>query len=58
MNFCTPWSFLNDRSMFTMPIKINTIFNDPSPRPNVVMAASTDHDHPDDRPVLGLRALP
>jgi multiple sugar transport system permease protein len=24
-----------------MPIKINTIFNDPSPRPNVVMAAST-----------------
>jgi multiple sugar transport system permease protein len=33
--------FLNDRYMFTMPIKINTIFNDPSPRPNVVMAAST-----------------
>lgn len=33
--------FLNDRFMFTMPIKINTIFNDPSPRPNVVMAAST-----------------
>ncbi len=33
--------FLNDRMMFTMPIKINTIFNDPSPRPNVVMAAST-----------------
>jgi len=33
--------FLNDHSMFTMPIKINTIFNDPSPRPNVVMAAST-----------------
>ncbi len=33
--------FLNDRNMFTMPIKINTIFNDPSPRPNVVMAAST-----------------
>jgi len=27
--------------MFTMPIKINTIFNDPSPRPHVVMAAST-----------------
>jgi multiple sugar transport system permease protein len=24
-----------------MPIKINTIFNDPSPRPHVVMAAST-----------------
>lgn len=33
--------FLNDRNMFTMPIKINTIFNDPSPRPHVVMAAST-----------------
>jgi multiple sugar transport system permease protein len=27
--------------MFTMPIKINTIFNDPSPRPHVVMAASS-----------------
>jgi ABC-type glycerol-3-phosphate transport system permease component len=27
--------------MFTMPIKVNTIFNDPSPRPHVVMAAST-----------------
>lgn len=33
--------FLNDRDMFTMPIKINTIFNDPDPRPHVVMAAST-----------------
>lgn len=33
--------FLNDHTMFTMPIKINTIFNDPSPRPHVVMAAST-----------------
>lgn len=33
--------FLNNRDMFTMPIKINVIFNDPSPRPNVVMAAST-----------------
>ncbi|GAB4574376.1 MAG: carbohydrate ABC transporter permease [Anaerolineae bacterium] len=33
--------FLNDRNMFTMPIKINVIFNDPSPRPHVVMAAST-----------------
>jgi multiple sugar transport system permease protein len=32
--------FLNDRSMFTMPIKINAIFNDPSPRIPVVMAAS------------------
>ena len=33
--------FLNSREMFTMPIKINTIFHDPSPRPHVVMAAST-----------------
>jgi multiple sugar transport system permease protein len=33
--------FLNSRTMFTMPIQINTIFNDPSPRPHVVMAAST-----------------
>jgi len=33
--------FLNTRTMFTMPIKINTIFNNPSPRPHVVMAAST-----------------
>lgn len=33
--------FLNDRAVFTMPIKLNAIYNDPSPRPNVVMAAST-----------------
>ncbi len=33
--------FLNSRELFTMPIKINTIFHDPSPRPHVVMAAST-----------------
>jgi multiple sugar transport system permease protein len=33
--------FLNDNTMFTMPIKINAIFNDPQPRPHVVMAAST-----------------
>lgn len=33
--------FLNDRELFTMPIKINTIFNEPQSRPNVVMAAST-----------------
>ncbi len=33
--------FLNDHNLFTMPIKINTIYNDPSPRPHVVMAAST-----------------
>lgn len=32
--------FLNDRTMFTMPIKVNAIFNDPSPRMEVVMAAS------------------
>ena len=39
--FLYAFVFLNDRMMFTMPIKLNTIFNDPSPRPNVVMAAST-----------------
>jgi multiple sugar transport system permease protein len=39
--FLYAFVFLNDRSVFTMPIKLNTIFNDPSPRPNVVMAAST-----------------
>jgi multiple sugar transport system permease protein len=33
--------FLNSREMFTMPIKVNVIFNDPTPRPHVVMAAST-----------------
>jgi len=33
--------FLNSRTMFTMPIQINTIFSDPTPRPHVVMAAST-----------------
>ncbi len=33
--------FLNSRSMFTMPIKINAVFNSPDPRPQVVMAAST-----------------
>jgi multiple sugar transport system permease protein len=33
--------FLNDRRMFTMPIRIDTIFSDPQPRPHVVMAAST-----------------
>jgi multiple sugar transport system permease protein len=33
--------FLKSRELFTMPIKVNTIFNDPSPRPHVVMAAST-----------------
>jgi multiple sugar transport system permease protein len=39
--FLYAFIFLNDRTMFTMPITINTIFNDPSPRPHVVMAAST-----------------
>lgn len=39
--FLYAFVFLNDRAMFTMPIKLNAIFNDPSPRPNVVMAAST-----------------
>lgn len=39
--FLYAFIFLNDRSVFTMPIKINAIFNDPSPRPHVVMAAST-----------------
>ena len=39
--FLYAFVFLNDRSMFTMPIKINTIFADPQPRPHVVMAAST-----------------
>jgi multiple sugar transport system permease protein len=33
--------FLNDRTMFTMPIAINRIFGDPQPRPHVVMATST-----------------
>jgi multiple sugar transport system permease protein len=33
--------FLNERTMFTMPIAIDRIFNDPQPRPHVVMAAST-----------------
>jgi multiple sugar transport system permease protein len=39
--FLYAFIFLNDRALFTMPIKINTIFNDPTPRPHVVMAAST-----------------
>jgi len=39
--FLYAFVFLNDHNLFTIPIKINTIFNDPSPRPHVVMAAST-----------------
>lgn len=38
--FLYAFVFLNDRSLFTMPIAINTLWNDPSPRPHVVMAAS------------------
>lgn len=33
--------FLNSPEAFTVPLKINMIFNDPTPRPHVVMAAST-----------------
>ena len=39
--FLYAFIFLNDHNLFTIPIKINTIFNDPTPRLNVVMAAST-----------------
>ena len=39
--FLYAFVFLNNGDLFTMPIKINTIFSDPTPRPNVVMAAST-----------------
>jgi len=39
--FLYAFVFLNNNDLFTMPIKINTIWNDPSPRPHVVMAAST-----------------
>jgi len=39
--FLYAFVFLNDYQLFTIPIKINTIFNDPSPRMEVVMAAST-----------------
>ncbi len=39
--FLYAFVFLNSRGMFTMPIKIQAIFSDPSPRPHVVMAAST-----------------
>ncbi len=39
--FLYAFVFLNDRTIFTMPIQINTIYNDPTPRPHVVMAAST-----------------
>lgn len=39
--FLYAFIFLNSRDLFTMPIQINTIFNDPTPRPHVVMAASS-----------------
>ncbi len=39
--FLYAFVFLNSPDMFTMPIKIQAIFNAPSPRPHVVMAAST-----------------
>ncbi len=39
--FLYAFVFLNSPEKFTMPIKIQAIFNAPSPRPNVVMAAST-----------------
>ncbi len=39
--FLYAFVFLNSHELFTIPIKINTIFNDPSPQMNVVMAAST-----------------
>lgn len=39
--FLYAFVFLNNHDLFTIPIKINTIFNDPSPRMEVVMAAST-----------------
>ncbi len=39
--FLYAFVFLNSRDLFTMPIKIQAIYNDPSPRPHVVMAAST-----------------
>jgi multiple sugar transport system permease protein len=39
--FLYAFVFLNNNDLFTLPIAVNTINNDPSPRPNVVMAAST-----------------
>ncbi len=39
--FLYAFVFLTDKTKFTMPIAINRIFNDPQPRPHVVMAAST-----------------
>lgn len=39
--FLYAFIFLNSNDLFTIPIKISAIFGDPTPRPHVVMAAST-----------------
>jgi multiple sugar transport system permease protein len=39
--FLYAFIFLNSHDLFTIPIKISAIFGDPTPRPHVVMAAST-----------------
>ncbi|NMC53287.1 MAG: carbohydrate ABC transporter permease [Chloroflexi bacterium] len=39
--FLYAFIFLNSNDLFTIPIKISAIFSDPTPRPHVVMAAST-----------------
>jgi multiple sugar transport system permease protein len=39
--FLYAYIFLNNHDLFTIPIKISSIFGDPTPRPHVVMAAST-----------------
>lgn len=39
--FLYAFIFLNNNDLFTVPIKISSIFNNPTPRPHVVMAAST-----------------
>lgn len=39
--FLYAFIFLNSNDLYTIPIKISAIFNDPTPRPHVVMAAST-----------------
>ena len=54
--FLYAFIFLNSHELFTMPIKVNTIFNDPTPRPHVVMASLDHHDHPRGDPVPGAGA--
>jgi len=39
--FLYAFIFLNSHDLFTIPIKISAIYGDPTPRPHVVMAAST-----------------